>query len=73
VNDVSRLGDKFRLYVDDASEVIPSLIDFARKNSLKIIAINTLKPSLEDAFVKFTGLSPEAMTAEKEPIKKREE
>ena len=73
VNDVSRLGDKFRLYVDDASEVILSLVDFARKNSLKIISINTLKPSLEDAFVKLTGLSPEVMTAEKEPIKKREE
>ena len=73
VNSVSRLGDKFRLYVDDASEVIPSVIDFARKNSLKIISINTLKPSLEDAFVKLTGLSPEVMATEKEPIKKREE
>jgi ABC-2 type transport system ATP-binding protein len=73
VNNISRLGDKFRLYVDDASEVIPSLIDFARKNSLKIVSINTLKPSLEDAFVKLTGLSPEVMVAEKEPIKKREE
>jgi len=73
VNNVSRLGDKFRLYVDDASEVIPSLIDFARKNSLKIISINTLKPSLEDAFVRLTGLSPEVMATEKEPIKEREE
>lgn len=73
VNNVSRLGDKFRLYVDDASEVIPSLIDFARKNSLKIISINTLKPSLEDAFVRLTGLSPDVMATEKEPIKKREE
>ena len=73
VNDVSRLGDKCRLYVDDASEAVPSLVDFARKNSLKIVSINTLKPSLEDAFVKFTGLSSEVMTAEKEPIKKKEE
>jgi len=72
VNDVSRLGDKFRLYVDDASEVILSLVDFARKSSLKIISVNTLKPSLEDAFVKLTGLSPEVMATEKEPIKKRE-
>jgi ABC-2 type transport system ATP-binding protein len=73
VSDVSRLGDKFRLYVEDASEVILSLVDFARKSNLKVISINTLKPSLEDAFVKFTGLSPEVMAAEKEPIKKREE
>ncbi|MFP3984772.1 MAG: ATP-binding cassette domain-containing protein [Candidatus Bathyarchaeia archaeon] len=66
ISDVSRLGDKFRLHVEDASEVIPVLIDFARKNNLKIISINTLKPSLEDAFVKITGLSLEVMATEKE-------
>ena len=65
VNDVSMLGDKCRLQVDDASEAVPSLVDFARKNSLKIVSINTLNPSLEDAFVKLTGLSPEVMKTEK--------
>lgn len=64
VNSVARIGDKFRLYVDDVSEVIPTLIDFARKNRLKIIEINTLKPSLEDVFVKLTGLSPDVMVRE---------
>jgi ABC-2 type transport system ATP-binding protein len=70
VSSVSRLGDKFKLYVEEASEVIPSLTDFARKNSLKIMSINTLKPSLEDAFAKITGLSPEVIATEKEPVKK---
>jgi len=70
VSNVSRVGDKFRLYVEDASEVIPLLTDFARENNLRIISINTLKPSLEDAFVKITGLSPEVMATEKEPVKK---
>jgi len=73
VSDVSRLGDKCRLIVEDASEAIPSLVDFAQKNSLKIVSLNTLKPSLEDAFVKLTGLSSELMTADKEPVKKKEE
>src|SRR4030066_1304199 len=73
VNDVSMLGDKCRLQVDDATEAVPSLVDFARKNSLKIISINTLNPSLEDAFVKLTGLSPEIMKTEKEAVKKKEE
>ena len=73
VNDVSMLGDKCRLQVDDATEAVPSLVDFARKNSLKIISINTLKPSLEDAFVKLTGLSQEIMKTEKEAVKKKEE
>src|SRR3989337_83474 len=70
VSRVSRVGDKFRLHVEDASEVIPLLTDFARENSLKIISINTLKPSLEDAFVEITGLSPEVMAREKEAVKR---
>ena len=73
VNDVSRLGDKCRLYVNDASEAVTSLVDFAKKNNLKIISINTLKPSLEDAFVKLTGLNSEILTEEKEPAKKKVE
>ncbi len=73
VNEVSRLGDKCRLYVTDASEAVSSLVDFAKKNNLKIISINTLKPSLEDAFVKLTGLSSEVLTVEKEPAKKKAE
>ena len=72
-NDVSRLGDKCRLYVTDASEAVSSLVDFAKKNNLKIISINTLKPSLEDAFVKLTGLSSEVLTVEKEPARKKVE
>jgi ABC-2 type transport system ATP-binding protein len=72
VSGVSRVGDKFRLYVKDASEAIPMLTDFCRENNLKIVSINTLKPSLEDAFVKITGISPEVMAIEKEHAKKRE-
>jgi hypothetical protein len=46
------------------------LVDFARENGLKIISINTLNPSLEDAFVEMTGLSSEVMATEKEQGKK---
>jgi ABC-2 type transport system ATP-binding protein len=73
VTDVSILGDKCMLEVDEASEAVPSIVDFARKNNLKIISINTLKPSLEDAFVNLTGLSPEIMKTEKDFLKKKEE
>jgi ABC-2 type transport system ATP-binding protein len=67
---VVRVGDKFRLHVRSSSEAVPLLVDFARENGLKIISINTLNPSLEDAFVEMTGLSPEAMATEKEQGKK---
>ena len=62
-------GDKFRLYVDDPSETLPLIFDFAKENRLKIVSINTLKPTLEDAFVKLTGLRPELMSVEKEQMK----
>lgn len=61
VSKVIRVGDKYRLHVEDTSEAVPFLVDFARDNDLKVISINTLKPSLEDAFVRITGLSPDIM------------
>jgi ABC-2 type transport system ATP-binding protein len=73
VSDVSMLGDKCRLHVEEASQAVPSLVDFARENNLKIISINTLNPSLEDAFVKLTGLSPDDLQTEKESVKNRRE
>ena len=69
-NEVTQVGDKFRLHVRNTSEAVPLIIDFARENGLKIVSINTLNPSLEDAFVEMTGLSPEVMATEKEQGKK---
>ena len=69
VKDVITAGDKFRLHVSDPSETLPSIFDFAKKNNLKIVSINTLKPTLEDAFVKLTGLRAETMAIEKEQLK----
>jgi len=69
VKDVITAGDKFRLHVDDPSETLPSIFDFAKSNHLKIVSINTLKPTLEDAFVKLTGLRAETMAVEKEQMK----
>jgi len=69
VRDVVTAGDKFRLYVEDPSETLPFIFHFAKKNHLKVTSVNTLKPTLEDAFVKLTGLHPEVMAIEKEHVK----
>ncbi len=66
VDAVSQVGDKFKIVVESVSESIPLITDFARDNNLKIVSINTLKPSLEDAFVKLTGLNIDVMAKEKE-------
>jgi ABC-2 type transport system ATP-binding protein len=67
---VTKRADRFRLHVKDASEVIPPLIDYARANRMKIISLNTLQPSLEDAFVHITGVSSETMAREKDSTKR---
>ncbi len=67
---VTQFGDKFRLHFKSTSEAIPLLVDFAKENSLKIVSVNTLSPSLEDVFVELTGLSVEIMKSEKEQGKK---
>jgi ABC-2 type transport system ATP-binding protein len=69
VTNVVTLGDKFRLSVDDPSETLASIFDFAKVHNLKVVSINTLKPTLEDAFVKLTGLRLEVMSIEKEQMK----
>jgi ABC-2 type transport system ATP-binding protein len=56
VNEVQKAGDKFKLYTEDPAEVIDSVVAYAHTHNLKIISITTLGPSLEDVFVKLTGL-----------------
>ena len=59
-------GDKFKLYVQNPPDTLPLIFSFADENRLKVTSINTLKPTLEDAFVELTGLGPEIMTMEKQ-------
>lgn len=58
VNEVSKQGDKFRLYTDNPPSVLATLWDYAKINGLKYITMNTIGPSLEDVFVKLTGGKP---------------
>jgi ABC-2 type transport system ATP-binding protein len=51
-------GDKFRLVTDDPPIVLSSIWNYAQRNNLKLITVNTIGPSLEDVFVKLTGIKP---------------
>jgi len=55
VTTTAKMGDKQRLYTEDPSALLPHVIDYARANSLKVISLNTLGPSLEDVFLEITG------------------
>jgi len=54
VTDVRKLGDKWRLYMENPSEGIDALVNFARAGNAMIISLNTLAPTLEDVFLKLT-------------------
>jgi ABC-2 type transport system ATP-binding protein len=50
-----KMGDKWRLYTDDPSGLLPQLMDYARSHGLTVVSLSTLGPSLEDVFLEITG------------------
>ncbi|ABK15007.1 MULTISPECIES: daunorubicin resistance protein DrrA family ABC transporter ATP-binding protein [Methanothrix] len=54
VREVMKSGDKLRLYVDDIDTAIASIVEYAKTNNMRILALSTLAPSLEDIFVRLT-------------------
>jgi len=66
VKNVVRVADKYRIYVEESSDTLPLIIDFAGQHHLKVTSIATLKPTLEDAFVSLTCTHPDVFANEKE-------
>jgi len=56
VSEVRKLGDKFRLVTEDPPAVIAGIMEYAEREKTKVISVNTYGPSLEDVFIKLTGL-----------------
>jgi ABC-2 type transport system ATP-binding protein len=56
VSEVRKEGDKFRLFTEDPSSVIPAIMDYAKAGNTKVLSMTTFGPSLEDVFIKLTGL-----------------
>jgi ABC-2 type transport system ATP-binding protein len=57
-------GDKVRLYTETPGALIPHLVEWTQARHLTLASVNPLGPSLEDVFVKITGL--EVATSEPE-------
>ncbi len=58
VREARRFGDRWRLYTESPDRVIPAVVDWARRKDLTIASMNTLGPSLEEVFVRITGITP---------------
>jgi len=59
-------GCEVRIFTKDVSSVIEALATLTKEHGLKIDHVNTTRPSLEEAFVKLTGVASEVMKAEKD-------
>ena len=50
-----KMGDKWRLYTEDPSALLPQVMNYADHRELRVVSLNTLAPSLEDVFLEITG------------------
>ncbi|MCL4377796.1 MAG: AAA family ATPase, partial [Actinobacteria bacterium] len=54
IDRIEKVGDRLKFYTDDPDKVVKYLVNFSEEKKLKIVSLEILKPSLEDAFIKFT-------------------
>jgi ABC-2 type transport system ATP-binding protein len=59
-------GNMIRVQAKNASETIKMLMNLAEERGLEIVYMTTVRPSLEDAFVRLTGVESEVMKMDKE-------
>lgn len=64
--DIRVTGDRIRIYTRDIPGAIRALSRVSEELGFSITELNTVKPSLEDAFIRLTGLSADQMKTEKE-------
>jgi ABC-2 type transport system ATP-binding protein len=64
--DIRVTGDRVRIYTRDIPGAIKALSRVSEEKGFSITELNTVKPSLEDAFIRLTGLSADQMKTEKE-------
>jgi ABC-2 type transport system ATP-binding protein len=54
VTGVTRAGDKWQVTAENRDAVIRSLVTFSRQNGAAIVTLNTLAPTLDEAFLRLT-------------------
>ncbi|MDD1707786.1 MAG: ATP-binding cassette domain-containing protein [Methanoregulaceae archaeon] len=52
--DAKGTGDKWQMVVENRDVAIRTLVAFSRENGATIVTLNTLAPSLDDAFIRLT-------------------
>lgn len=65
IHRIEKLGDNVRVYGESISFLTETIFKYASQKGLEIVSINSVKPSLEDAFIQISGMGLEAMLVEK--------
>jgi ABC-2 type transport system ATP-binding protein len=65
VFEVYKLGDRYRLTTGNDNNLVEAIVDYGREKGFKILSVNTLRPTLEDAFLRITGSTPTSGEGEK--------
>jgi ABC-2 type transport system ATP-binding protein len=65
VEKATLIEDKIHLFGQSVHQAIPQIINHLSQKKIQILSIKTLTPSLEDAFVKLTGVEAEVMRVDK--------
>ena len=66
LGEVDLKGREIKIVTGDVTMALDSLVHLASQRGVEIEYVNTSGPTLEDAFVRLTGVSPDVMRAEKE-------
>jgi ABC-2 type transport system ATP-binding protein len=54
VTGLNRTGDKWQITAENQDAIIRSLVAFSKQSNAAIVTLNTLAPSLDDAFIRLT-------------------
>ncbi len=57
IQDIRKTGDKFILNTNNINNLISAVTGYAKSKDVKIVALNTLDPSLEEVFIELTRRS----------------
>ena len=56
VSEVRKEGDKYRLFTQNPPDTITAVMEYAQVHETRVLSMTTFGPSLEDVFIRLTGL-----------------
>lgn len=62
---IASLDERVRIYGGNPTQILQVVAGYSRTRGIDIASVNSIRPSLEDAFIKLTGISPTVLAAEK--------